>query len=175
MNPLAPAQLQPLTCRKKPVGAKTNRASSIPAGGSAERAKDAPDAAAPGAGGRRWPCPGITAPGPGSSGTGCHGIHTAALGVLAVQGRFGAGGGCRWDPKCCPRCRGCCSSPKAERDVKSHKHEGEVQPKRAAPGWIAPALAPAPSSVAITGFLSLCAREFNKPSTFCWSQPRLIP
>lgn len=65
INPLAPAQLQPLTCRKKPIGAKTNRASSIPAGGSAERAEDAP-AAAPGPGGRRWPCPGTTAPGPGS-------------------------------------------------------------------------------------------------------------
>lgn len=30
ITPLAPAQLQPLTCRKKPDGAKTNRASSIP-------------------------------------------------------------------------------------------------------------------------------------------------
>lgn len=62
------------------------------AGGSTERAKDAP-AGPPGPGGQRWPCPGTTAPGPGSNSTGCHGIHAAALRVPAVQGPLGAGGG----------------------------------------------------------------------------------
>lgn len=62
------------------------------AGGSAERAKDAP-AGPPGPGGQRWPCPGTTALRASSSSTGCHGIHRAALCVLAVQGPFGAGGG----------------------------------------------------------------------------------
>lgn len=138
------------------------------AGGSTERAKDAP-AGPPGPGGQRWPCPGTTAPGPGSNSTGCHGIHAAALRVPAVQGPLGAGGGTPVGSRILPPVQGMLLVPKGREGcefpqllssmrVRSSPVRGA---KRAAPGCTAPALAPAPSSVATTGLLSACARDMS--------------
>lgn len=114
---------------------------------------------------------GTTAPGPGSNSTGCHGIHANALCVLALQGPFGAGGGMPVGSQMLPPVQGMLLVPKGREGCEFPQLPSSVRvrsspvrgAKRAAPGWVAPALAPAPSSVATTGLLSVCQGHSTNP------------